>query len=36
MSLERDMMRFSVLALAYDGMVANEGVLDPEVQTGHP
>ena len=25
-------MRFSALALAYDGMVANEGVLDPEVR----
>ena len=32
MDLE-DIMKFGVLALDYDGTVAREGVLDPEVRT---
>jgi hydroxymethylpyrimidine pyrophosphatase-like HAD family hydrolase len=30
--MEVDSMRFSVLALAYDGTIADQGVLDPEVR----
>jgi hydroxymethylpyrimidine pyrophosphatase-like HAD family hydrolase len=30
--MEVDSMRFSILALAYDGTIADQGVLDPEVR----